>query len=110
MVLFMAACGSTRPPLEPVVTSPAISVQITEDYCPSIEVQAGMQIAWTNADHSDRVLLLEHREEQGILIDSGGADLLPPGATFAITLVDPGQYTYYCSKDHTAFGMITVLP
>jgi len=45
MVLFMAACGGTRPPMEPVVTPPAISVQITKDYCPSLEVQSGMQIA-----------------------------------------------------------------
>ena len=110
IVLFMTACGSPRPPLEPVVTPPAISVQITKDYCPSIEIQVGMQIAWTNADNEDRVLLLERKDEQGVLIDSGGTDLLQPGTTFTTTLMDLGQYTYYCSKDHTAFGMITVLP
>jgi len=76
IVLFMAACGGTRPPMEPVVTPPAISVQITKDYCPSLEVQSGMQIAWTNADNMDRVPWLERKDEQGILIDSGGTDLL----------------------------------
>ena len=30
LVLFMTACGSTKPPLEPIVTPPAISVQITK--------------------------------------------------------------------------------
>lgn len=110
MVLFMNACGSTRPPSEPVVTPPAISVQITKDYCPSLEIQTGMQIAWTNADNENRVLLLERKDEQGTLIDSGGTDLLQPGTTFTTTLVDPGQYTYYCSKDRTAFDTITVLP
>jgi len=62
--------------MEPVVTPPAISVQIAKDYCPSLEVQSGMQIAWTNADNMDRVLWLERKDEQGILIDSGGTELL----------------------------------
>lgn len=110
LVLFMTACGSTRPLSEPVVTPPAISVQITKDYCPSLEIQTGMQIAWTNADNANRVLWLERKDEQGTLIDSGGTDLLQPGTTFTITLVDPGQYIYYCSKDRTAFGAITVSP
>ena len=110
IVLFMTACGSARPITESVATPPAISVQITKDYCPSLEIQSGMQIAWTNADNEDRVLLLERKDEQGTLIDSGGTDLLQPVTTFTITLVDPGQYIYYCSKDRTAFGMITVLP
>ena len=69
-----------------------------------------MQIAWTNADNVDHVLWLERKEEQGILVDAGGTDLLQPGTTFSITLTEAGEYTYYCSKDHTAFGMIAVLP
>lgn len=109
LVLFTTACGSTRPPAEPVVTPPAISVQITRDYCPSLEIQAGMQIAWTNADNKDRVLLLERKNEQGVLIDSGGTDLLQPGTTFTTTLMDPGQHIYYCSKDRAVFGAIIVL-
>ena len=110
MVLFMTACGGTRTPLEPALSPPAISVQITKDYCPSIEIQIGMQIEWTNTDNEDRVLLLERKDEQEVLIDSGGTDLLQPGATFSITLMDPGHYVYYCSEDHTAFGAITVSP
>jgi len=110
MVLFMTGCGNTRQVAEPVATPPAISVQITKDYCPSLEVQSGMQIAWTNADKEDRVLWLERKDKQGALSDSGGTDLLQPGTTFTITLTDPGQYIYYCSKDRTAFGTITVSP
>lgn len=110
MVLFMTGCGNTRQIEGPVVTPPAISVQIMKDDCPSLEVQAGMQIAWTNADDEDRVLLLERKDEQGVLIDSGGMDLFQPGTTFTITLDEPGQYIYYCSKDRSVFGMITVLP
>jgi plastocyanin len=110
VALFIAACGSTKSVAEPVLTAPAISVQITEDYCPSVEIKAGAQIAWTNADFADRALWLERRDEQGVLIDSGGTDLLQPGTTFTIILTIPGQYTYYCSIDHTASGTITVSP
>ena len=53
----LTACGGAPTPAEPIVTPPAISVQITKDDCPSIEVQTGMQIAWTNLDDIDRVLM-----------------------------------------------------
>jgi plastocyanin len=69
-----------------------------------------MDITWTNRDKVDHVLLLERMDENGALFDMGGTDLLQPGNTFSITLTEPGQYRYYCSKDRTAFGTITVLP
>ena len=93
-----------------MLTPPAIGVEITKEECPSIEVQAGMQIAWTNTDDVDRVLLIERKDASGAIVEQGGTDLLQPGTTFSTTLTMPGQYTYYCSKDHTAFGTITVLP
>jgi plastocyanin len=110
LALTVTACGGMSTPAEPPVTPPAISVQITREYCPSIEVQAGMQIAWTNRDDVDRMLWIERKDGQGVLIDAGGTDLLQPETTFSITLTDPGQYTYFCSKDRTAFGTITVTP
>lgn len=69
-----------------------------------------MQIAWTNADNADRTLWIERKDKQGIPIDSGGMGPLQPGTMYSVTLMDPGQYIYYCSKDHTAFGTITVSP
>lgn len=105
----MPACGGQSPVI-PLLTPPAISVLITRDFCPSIEVQAGMQIAWTNQDDEDRVLILERTNEQGVIVDSGGTDRLQPGDTFSISLVEPGKYTYYCSVDRTESGTITVLP
>jgi hypothetical protein len=108
LVLSMTACGGQSPVI-PLVTPPAISVLITRDSCPSLEVQAGMQIAWTNQDDVDRVLILERTNEQGVLVDSGGTDRLQPGDTFSISL-EPGKYTYYCSVDRTESGTITVLP
>ena len=107
---IMAACGGKQTSVEPLVTPPAISVQITKEDCPSIGIRVGVQIAWTNQDNVDRVLLIEHRDGQGTLVDAGGTDLLQPGAAFSITLTEPGKYAYYCSKDRTAFGTITVLP
>jgi len=113
-VIFLAAtlvaCSGGQAQPAPVLTPPAISLEITGDNCPSIEVQSGMQVAWTNLDKVDLILLLERMDEKGALVDSGGTDLLQPGSTFSITLTEPGQYTYYCSEDRTAFGAITVFP
>lgn len=107
---ILIACndGDTQP--APVLTPPAISVGITGDECPSIKAQVGMQVAWTNQDKVDHALMLERTDENGVLIDSGGTDLLQPGSTFSITLIEPGLYTYFCSVDRTAFGTITVTP
>lgn len=110
LVLFMNACGGAKSSMEPPLTGPAISVQITKDYCPSLEIQAGMQIAWTNADDEDRALWLERKGEDGAILEMGGTDLLQPGSTFSITLTDPGQYIYYCSIDRSEFGTLSVSP
>jgi len=107
---IFVACSNGQITQAPVLTPPAISVEITGENCPSIEVQAGMQVAWTNRDNSDHIVLLERKDENGTLIDSGGTDLLQPGSTFSITLTEPGQYTYYCTEDRTVFGTISVSP
>ena len=106
----IGACSGERAPLSPLVTPPAISLDLTGDVCPSIEVQAGMQIAWTNQDAIDRTIWFERKDENGVVTESGGIDLLQPGTTFSTAFMEPGQYTYYCSKERTAFGTITVLP
>lgn len=114
VVIFLggtfAACSGGQVPQAPVLTPPAIGVEIMGDECPSIEVQAGMQVAWTNQDNVDHLVLLERRNENGERIDSGGTNLLQPGSTFSIVLTEPGQYTYYCSEDRAVSGTITVLP
>jgi len=105
---ILSACGVPPTPEAWMLTPPAISVQITDGYCPSIEVQSGMTIAWTNLDNEDRLLIIERVDEQGVIMDSGGTDLLQPGATFSIVLTEAGDYTYYCSLDRTGFGAIHV--
>jgi plastocyanin len=84
-------------------------VQITSDYCPSVEIRPGMQIMWTNMDDMEHALIIERTNEQGVVVDGGGTDLLQPGDSFSTSLSETGQYTYYCSKDRTSFGTITVL-
>jgi hypothetical protein len=114
VTVFMAgtivAWYGRQPAQAPLVTPPAISVEISGDECPSIEVQAGMQVAWTNRDVVDHIILLERVDKDGDLVDSGGTDLLQPGSTFSIILTEPGQYTYYCSEDRALSGTISVSP
>jgi hypothetical protein len=110
LVGILAACSGGGTQTAPELSPPAISLEIKGNECPSLEAQVGMQVAWTNRDNVDRVLVLERTDNNGVLIDSGGTDLLQPGGTYSITLIEPGQYTYYCSEDRGVFGTITVLP
>ena len=108
--LALSACGSGITQAEPQnLTLPAITVQVTKDNCPSIEVQAGMQVAWINVDSVDHILMIEHKDEQGVVTDSFGTTLLQPETTFSTSLKEPGQYTYYCSEDKKQWGTINVL-
>lgn len=109
LVLGSAAC-SRQVPAVPLLTPPAVGVQISGNACPSIEVQAGMQVAWTNRGDVDRVVILERMNDQGVVEDVGGTDLLRPGDTFSTSLPEAGRYIYYCSQDRKAFGTIIVLP
>jgi len=110
LMLTLSACGSGAAQVEPQnLTPPAITVQVTKDNCPSIEVQAGMQVAWINLDTVDHILMIEHKDEQGTVTDSFGTTLLQPDTTFSTSLDEPGQYTYYCSEDKKQWGTINVL-
>ncbi len=109
LALTLTACGVSPVTETWIPTPPAISVQITDEYCPSVEIQPGTQIAWTNLDDKDRLLIIERTDDQGNVVDSGGIGLLQPGGTFSIILSEAGEYTYFCSLDRTEFGMIHVL-
>jgi plastocyanin len=110
LLAFILTACTGQTPSTPQVNAPAISVEITKDNCPSIEAQADIQILWTNTDTVDLVLLIEHKDENGTITETGGTDLFQPGTTFSISSLSPGEYTYFCSQDHSAFGMITIIP
>lgn len=107
LAVILTACGG-QTSLSPQITVPAIGVEITKDSCPSIEARSDMQILWTNTDNVDHALLIEHKDEQGVVMESGGTDVIQPGDTFSIVSLAPGEYTYYCSSDHTSFGSILI--
>jgi plastocyanin len=109
LVVAMLACSQTFTAATTPVALPAVSVQITRDYCPSVEVQSGMQIAWVNQGSVDRILIIERTDTAGNVLNTGGTTMLQAGDAFAVALNDPGEYTYYCSKDYSASGTITVL-
>lgn len=110
LALAVSACGTPPTPDALVLTPPAIGVELTGEYCPAIEIQLGMHIAWTNVDDEDQLLIIERVDEQGVVVESGGTPLLQPGTTFSILLTEAGEYTYYCSLDRKQFGTINVLP
>ena len=107
LLVIIFACGQAIIALP--LAQPAVSVGIMTDYCPSIEVQAGMRIAWINLDDVDRTVIVERTTEQGNVVGSGGVRLLQTGDSFSIILDDPGKYTYYCSMNRLASGTITIL-
>ena len=106
----LAACEGGETVSEPQFTGQSINVEITKDTCPSVEIQPGMQISWTNKDSIDHTLLIERKDSQGAIVESMGTDLLQPGSIFTTSLSEPGNYMYYCSADRTEWGTITVLP
>lgn len=110
LTFILSACGASPTAEVPVLTPPAIGIQLTGEYCPAIEVQLGTHIAWTNVDHVDHMLIIERMDEQGVVVESGGMPLLQPGTTFSMLLTEAGQYTYYCSLDRKQYGTINVLP
>lgn len=106
LVFTLGACGSQTSET-PVVTPPAISVTITNENCPSLEVQPGMQVAWTNAGDEVHIVQSELLIDGSRKFDSGE---LQPGDNFVFTFTEPGSYAYQCSADGTMKGTVTVNP
>jgi len=105
MGLLLSACGGGNLPVEPQVTAPAMSVLITETNCPSMEIQSGTQVAWSNKGTQVHMIHIVSADDGSLLIDSGE---LPIGGSFTFTFLEPGVYTYQCTPDGTMTGTITV--
>lgn len=107
LLVIIFACGQTVSVLP--MGQPSVSVLITANYCPSVAVQEGMQVAWTNHDSIDHNVILQCMNGAGGSMALCQSHRLQPGDTFALSLNDPGEYTYYCSSNQLTAGKITVL-
>lgn len=104
-LLALSGCAQSASAPEVAVTAPAISLDITGDTCPGIEVAAGTQVAWTNRDTAAHIV--RHEPEGGgeATFDSGE---LAPGDSFVFTFIEPGLYPYRCTEGSATLGTVTV--
>jgi hypothetical protein len=101
---FLVACQNQPTLLPP--SAPGISAGITSEICPSIVVEVGQQVTWTNQDTGEHIVR-ERPITGNSLFNSG---ILLPGDSFNFNFVQPGSFTYECSIDGVETGMITVQP
>jgi plastocyanin len=66
----------------------------------TLTVSPGQTIAWTNMDAVTHTTTADHGAW-----DSGD---LAPGATFTVTLTDPGAYAFHCAIHPFMTGTIVV--
>lgn len=105
--LIISACGSKGDEVpEVLLTPPAISVNITRENCPSMELEAGMWVAWTNVDTVSLPIKIEFPDENGKVIDTG-MSVIDPGSTFSTNFPDVGSFRVYCT-DADTYSTVTV--
>lgn len=105
--LILSACGSKGDEIpEVLLTSPAISVDVTRENCPSMELEAGMWVAWTNVDTVPLPIKIEYpyEKEKGA---GTGLSVIDPGTTFSTNFPDAGIFRVYCT-DTDIYSTITV--
>ena len=92
--------------LDPSITPPAMMVQISDGYCPSLEVTAGNTVSWTNVGNDVHILRSELKAGHR-MFDLGPIE---NGSGFLIRFDEPGVIHYQCSEDGSLAGVITVVP
>jgi len=105
--LILSACGSKGDEIpEVLLTPPAISVNVTRESCPSMELEAGMWVAWTNVDTVPLPIKIEYpyEKEKGA---GTGLSVIDPGTTFSTNFPDVGVFRVYCT-DTDIYSTITV--
>lgn len=107
LVLALPACSAREPQQSIVVTPPAMSVTITRTDCPSMVVQVGMQVVWTNGDIVPLALKLEELDENDTVAGTGQAEI-GPGNSFSTQFSEAGTYRFYCSDNTDVYATITV--
>ncbi len=106
VILTLATCTPATPIPSNIPATPGISVGITQTTCPSVIINAGDQIVWTNQDQSQHVVHVMY-SNNAQLADSG---VLQKGDSFALNFPDSGDYPYTCSEDGKMRGTVTVRP
>ena len=109
LILMLSACGQTNNdvPQEMFLTPPAMSVTLTSENCPSMEVQVGMQVMWVNGDTVTIPITLEELDDQGNVITTGKSEISAENQ-FSVRFEHAGTYHLYCSENRDVHATITV--
>src|SRR5215207_8568271 len=89
----LVSCQSIATPTLVLLSEPGIGVGISDDLCPTVIVNVGQQISWTNQGKQEHIVRDKSVEGQS-QFDSG---TIRPGDSFAITGLLPQIYQYECS-------------
>lgn len=100
---MLVACQPATPTLAPL-SAAGIGVGITADSCPSVGVEVGQQVSWTNQDSREHIV----RDITDPANAQFGSGSLQPGNHFEFTFLNPGTYIYECTADGSLTGTITV--
>jgi len=108
MMLLLPACGGNKDvPPDYLLTPPAVSVTITRENCPSLEIQAGTYAQWTNGDMVGLLIRVEQYDKSGMVTDIGRSEI-QPGDQFSMLFYDAGEYSFFCSENKDVYGTLTV--
>lgn len=108
VALILSACGSKGDEVpEVLLTPPAISVNVTRENCPSMELEAGMWVAWTNVDTVSLPIKIEFSDENGKGAGTG-LSVIEPGTTFSTNFPESGIFNVYCTDNTDTHATITV--
>jgi len=106
--LLLSACRSkSESQYNPFLTPPAMSVVVTRDNCPSMEVQLGMQVWWINSDADPLPIMLEQLDDDGNVVATGKSEINLENK-FSMQFDNPGIYRLYCSENRDTYATITV--
>lgn len=105
--LLLSACGGgTQSPGGSSSSAPGITIEITGEVCPGVEVAAGDQVTWSNQDTRARLVRVETSAGE-VLFEAGD---LQPGDSASFTFTEVGEFSYVCSPNETIAGTIRVQP
>lgn len=104
---LLSACGNDEETAAPSVENGPTVIVETFDFQPDpLTVPAGATITFLNEDAIDHTVTAGTRDDPTPEVFDG--ELPERGATFALTLDDPGTYDYFCEV-HPGPGMTATI-